>query len=657
MFEAPTGDRPGPIETLRNLRGYHLVNSVVAFLFASTGPVALILTVGIKGGLSADDLASWIFIGFVGGGTLTLIVSHVYRQPLAFGWTISGTAIVGPALLKYPFPEIVGTYMATGALMLLLGVTGSFKRLMDVTPVPIVMAMVAGVFLKFGVLAVDAFDKALWIALAATGAYVVCAFSPRVARFVPPVLIALIAGAIVAVYTDQFQLTEPITAWLAQPKYVRPEFGKASLIELVLPLAISVLALQNAQGIAILRVEGHSPPSNTITIASGLGSFVFGMYGSVNTCLTGPVNAILASSGVRRFHFIGAYFWGLLAIAFGLSAPLVTKVALAVPEAFIYILGGLAMLGVLRQAFVASFSGRYTFGALVTFVITITDLIPGVNVNMLGIGAPFWGLVFGFATSALLERHDFVAERAPKPEPEPLKALPPPSDSIVEDAEEAEAEAEKAAEEAEVAAHLKALTVISPSPSPHTYRVLIALKEKRLPYRFVEDMTWQAGQGVSENPLSRNPLLKVSDDESYFDPRVILDYLDSVRPEPPLMPDDTDEAFEVRRWEVLAEGVSGIVIDLYIEGARPYPFESEEWVRRQQTRVLDTIATIADMLGDRQYCVGDRFTRADIALVTTLDHLDLQFPSFDWRRAYGNLTLYFSRMRDRPSVREVLGVY
>jgi benzoate membrane transport protein len=655
MFEVPSGDRPGPIETLLNLRGHHLVNAVVAFLFAATGPVALILTIGLKGGLSADDLASWIFIGFAGGGALTLIISHIYRQPLAFAWTISGTAIVGPALLKYPYTEVVGAYMATGVLMIVLGLSGGFKRLMDVTPVPIVMAMVAGVFLKFGVLAVDAFDKALWIALSATGAFVVCSFSARVARFVPPVLVALAAGAAVAIYTDQFQLTEPIRDWLAQPKYFRPEFGKASLIELVLPLAISVLALQNAQGIAILRVEHHDPPSNTITFVCGAGSLLFGAYGAVNTCLTGPVNAILASSGKPRFHFVGAYFWALLAIAFGLTAPLVTKVALAVPEAFIYILGGLAMLGVLRQAFVASFSGRFTFGALVTFVITITDLIPGINVNMLGIGAPFWGLVFGFATSLLLERHDFVAERAPEPEPEPLKALPPPSDAIVEEVEEAEVAAAKAAAD-EAAEHVP-LTVVSPSPSPHTYRVLIALKEKRLPYRFVEDMTWQAGQGVSENPLSRNPLLKIGDDESYFDPRVILDYLETLRPEPPLMPDDPDEAFAVRRWEVLAEGVSGIVIDLYIEGARPYPFESEEWVRRQQTRVVDTIATIADMLGDRQYCVGDRFTRADIALVTTLDHLDLQFPTFDWRRAYGNLTLYFSRMRDRASVRAVLGEY
>ena len=40
-----------------------------------------------------------------------------------------------------------------------------------------------------------------------------------------------------------------------------------------------------------------------------------------------------------------------------------------------------------------------------------------------------------------------------------------------------------------------------------------------------------------------------------------------------------------------------------------------------------------------------------------LDHLDLQFPTFDWRRAYGNLSLYFSRMRDRASIREVLGEY
>ena len=36
-------------------------NAFVAFLFAASAPVAIILSVGARGGLSESDLASWIF--------------------------------------------------------------------------------------------------------------------------------------------------------------------------------------------------------------------------------------------------------------------------------------------------------------------------------------------------------------------------------------------------------------------------------------------------------------------------------------------------------------------------------------------------------------------------------------------------------------------
>jgi benzoate membrane transport protein len=56
------------------------------------------------------------------------------------------------------------------------------------------------------------------------------------------------------------------------------------------------------------------------------------------------------------------------------------------------------MLRVLQAAFTASFGGRFTFGALVCFLVTVAD------VPIFHIGAPFWGLVFGLASAWLLER-------------------------------------------------------------------------------------------------------------------------------------------------------------------------------------------------------------------------------------------------------------
>jgi benzoate membrane transport protein len=180
------------------------------------------------------------------------------------------------------------------------------------------------------------------------------------------------------------------------------------MVELVVPLAITVLAAQNAQGIAILNASGHPAPINAITAACGAASIVTGFFGAVSTCLTGPVNAVLASSGEKERQYSAAIFFCLLALAFGLLAPLFTRLLLATPPAFIATLAGLAMLRVLQTAFTASFKDRFSFGALVCFLVTVAD------VPIFRIGAPFWGLVLGLAASWLLERHD-LKKTEPKP--------------------------------------------------------------------------------------------------------------------------------------------------------------------------------------------------------------------------------------------------
>jgi len=175
------------------------------------------------------------------------------------------------------------------------------------------------------------------------------------------------------------------------------------MVELVVPLAITVLVVQNGQGITVLRSAGHAPPIDAVAAACGAGSIVTAFVGAVSTCLTGPVNAIISSSGDRRRHYTAGIFVGLLAVAFGLFAPFFTRLMLATPKAFIAVLAGLAMLRVLQTAFTVSFRDRFALGALVTFLVTVAD------VPILNIGAPFWGLVFGYGASRLLERSDFPA--------------------------------------------------------------------------------------------------------------------------------------------------------------------------------------------------------------------------------------------------------
>jgi benzoate membrane transport protein len=391
---------PAPRQMLADSGGVYAANAVVAFLFAASGPVAIILAVGARGGLAESDIASWIFAAFFVNGLIGLAFSILYRQPLVFLWSMPGAVLVGPALEHLSFQEVVGAFIATGALMLVLGLSGWVRRAMQAVPMPIVMAMVAGVFLDFGVDLVLAFRDGFWIALPMTAAFFLLSFPSRVSRAIPPLIGALAAGAAAVWWLDAFRPPEGALFALAAPNFYVPRFSWPAMIELVLPLAITVLVVQNGQGIAILNASGHAAPVNAITAACGAGAIVIGFFGSVSTCLTGPVNAIISSSGEKHRQYTAAILVCLFAMAFGLLAPLFTRLLLATPPAFIAALAGLAMLRVLQTAFTVSFGARFSFGALVTFLVTVAD------VPIFRIGAPFWGLVLGLAASWLLERED-----------------------------------------------------------------------------------------------------------------------------------------------------------------------------------------------------------------------------------------------------------
>jgi benzoate membrane transport protein len=215
----------------------------------------------------------------------------------------------------------------------------------------------------------------------------------------------MIVGGVLVAALGRFDPAGAAGAALVRPNLYVPVFSWQAMVELVVPLAITVLVVQNGQGIAVLRAAGHQPPINAVTVACGIGSIVTAFVGTVSTCLTGPVNAIISASGDKHRHYTAGIFVGILALAFGLLSPFFVRLMLATPKAFIAALAGLAMLRVLQTAFTISFKDRFTLGALVTFLVTVAD------VAIFNIGAAFWGLVFGFATSWLLERGDFAAQR------------------------------------------------------------------------------------------------------------------------------------------------------------------------------------------------------------------------------------------------------
>ena len=362
-------------------------NGFIGWLFAATAPMAIILTAGLQGELSEGEIASWIFGAFFINGLITILFCWLYRQPLAFFWTIPGTVLVGQSLTHLNFHQVVGAYYVTGALILVLGGSGWVKRLTELVPLPIVMGMVAGVFLRFGLDLVRAVFADGAVAGPMVAVWLLLSWVPGLGRRCPPIIGALVVGTLATIVLGRFEDSSPLEFELIRPVIQDPAWSIAALVELVLPLAITVLVVQNGQGFAVLKAAGHNPPVTAVTIACGVGAFASALVGAISTCLTGPTNAIIVGSGERKRQYVAGIVVGLLSIMFGLFAPTFTRLLLNTPKSFVAALAGLAMLSVLQTTFVTAFANRFSFGALVAFLVTIADM------PLLNVGAPFWGLV------------------------------------------------------------------------------------------------------------------------------------------------------------------------------------------------------------------------------------------------------------------------
>jgi benzoate membrane transport protein len=376
-------------------------NGFVSWLFGSTGPLLIVLQAASKGHLSDSAITSWIFAIYGVGGLLTLILSFYYRQPIGYAFSIPGAILVGASLSHHSFSQVVGAYLVTGIVIFLLGLSGMIDKLMKVLPMPVMMGMVSGVLLPFGT---DMFRSVLENPLL-NGipllVFLILSFFVKLSKKFPPILGAILASILLLKVLPGIPV-QGISFSMAVPHVVLPSFNFSVMGELVIPLVLTVIAIQNAQGIAVLESADYRPPINSMTSWSGIGSIVNGFLGGHSACIAGPMTALLASkeSGIKENRYTAAIVLGILSCLLAVFAPMAASVPHLIPSSLIKMLGGLAMINVLIDSLKMSFSERFKTGALFSFLITIS------GISIFHIGAPFWGLVGGTLASFFLDRTD-----------------------------------------------------------------------------------------------------------------------------------------------------------------------------------------------------------------------------------------------------------
>lgn len=387
-----------------NINAAAVGTGLVATLFSTLGPGVIVMNAAKQGGLTDAQAVSWLFAIYTFGGLSTMFMSLRYRIPVVIAYSIPGAVLIGKVLNQFTLSEAVGAYMLVGLATFLLTVSGAIKKVVDHIPVPIMLGMVGGVLLSFGI---SMFTAAINTP-AIYGVMVVLFFATLSVRSfsqkIPPIIISMIAGAVLLLMSGGIQPV-PITLELARPEFAYPTLSLKAVLNISIPLFFLVIGVQNIQAVGVLMAEGYKPPINAMYLIPSIGAFINGFMGAHPAVTAGPSTAICSSSsaGERKdMRYIAAFFEGVFWFCFALSAKIAVAAVKIVPAQFTAVMAGLAMFDVFGSAFKGAFSGQFKSGAVVAFFIAIT------NLSILNIGAPFWAIIFGVVTSLVVEKNDFT---------------------------------------------------------------------------------------------------------------------------------------------------------------------------------------------------------------------------------------------------------
>lgn len=187
--------------------------------------------------------------------------------------------------------------------------------------------------------------------------------------------------------------------------------------------------------------------------------------------------------------------------------------------------------------------------------------------------------------------------------------------------------------------------------SPFARKVRIVAAEKKLELELEIADPWKPNPDLTRaNPLGKVPALIMDDGTSLFDSRVIVEYLDGVSPVHRLIPETSRDRIAVKRWEAITDGLCDAAILARLEAGRPDQNESSaKQITRQRDKVNACIDEMARELGDREFCVGNALSLADIAAGCALGYLKFRYPDITWETAHPSLARLYKKLSARPS--------
>ena len=193
------------------------------------------------------------------------------------------------------------------------------------------------------------------------------------------------------------------------------------------------------------------------------------------------------------------------------------------------------------------------------------------------------------------------------------------------------------------------------APSP--LKVLIFLKEKAI-FDQVEIIDFDLGKLEHKTPEykaiapnSKVPALVLDDNTIILETTAICRYLESLYPEPNLFGENPMEIASIEMW--YSRVTYELMVPLMHGFRHTHPHmsqmedQNQEYGLAQRKLAIKALDAYDEIMAAREYIAGERFTYADIQMVTSLQFL-VRLNRLDIAD-YENLNDYTNQVSNRPS--------
>ena len=360
----------------------------LAVLISYSGPAVIFFQAADVANVSGEMIASWIWGISIGAAVSGIFLSWTLRVPVITAWSAPGTALLVTLFPAITLNQAVGAYITAAVIIFLIGVSGSFDRIMRRIPPGIAAGMMAGILFQFGV---NAFKSATTMPTLTFGmviAYVV--FRRLVPRY--SIVLVLASGVILAMLLGTTNISG-LELQLTTPVFITPEWTWGTTLSLALPLVLVSLTGQFLPGMAILHLSGYRTPARPIIAATSLASLGVAFFGGITIVVAAITAALCTGKDAHEDpakRYVAGIANGVFYLIGGTFAGTIVMVFTALPKEFIAVLAGLALIGAIAANITAVVREEdHREASVITFLATASGM------SFLGLGAAFWGVVIG----------------------------------------------------------------------------------------------------------------------------------------------------------------------------------------------------------------------------------------------------------------------